>query len=749
MNLKLTKVMLLLVLLLLLQIETDYTAAQSIIVPIDYPDLQTAINNALPGTSIYVDTDLTISSPITIIGKDNLYIVLRYGSKIIADSGFVGQEIVLIDRSSKIILTDFTISYEGSSALPALDFLRIKSSNNIAVKNLSVSIDTNTHPVALRFISIDDGSINITITNVTGVDMALTSLSVVGVFANIQFMSGGYITMDSLLFEDIALGSPGSFEGVKIELMRVTGLDIKVSNVAVKRVYSTWVQGINSTYLRQVRNIETQYTNVTLTNIVGSGGGISFRGLTFSRFTVPVILDSIVTIRNLMLSSWIEPNMPMPYKFDGVIIEAPYFYNLTVKIDEVTIKDINSPDILSGLYTGEAHGIHIDVSYFILEAFGLPTYDIKIDIDRVSISRLYSWGTIGIFSDFEGFYMSRIRYTINNVNITDVGIYDFGIIGYGKVLRANSLFDYRVWIEEFFFNDREGIGAGIWLRRADDIHPINTPRNLNELRQSEDLYFAYSILWRVYAASAWTNSMTLFETVVDELNSRIALLMRVRNVWTLETFVYSSITSLPIPGVYVEYLYPTPSQYSFGFTDSSGRYAYIMDYYMTNPPIVQVGLIQVAVSSGYFSSSVMLPSYISVTEGLPLSESYYTLPAWFGEVVFTIPLVSLRAMGFSHDMGTTYLFIAGTVGWFAGYYSYTPDELWNGDIATPGTNNTWVKSPYRNYQLRGLRVSWTGSVIQIRGEIFYDGYWQPVTIYVDPERRVVWSPGPVDFRGWF
>ncbi len=748
MKLKLTKLILLLVPLLVIGVETGYSAAQSVIVPIDYPDLQTAINNVLPGTSIYVDTDLTINSPITIIGKNGLSIVFRHGSKLIADSGFVGQEIVLVEGSSNIILSSFTMSFEGSSALPVLDFLRIKSSNNVEVKNLTLAVNTNVHPTILRFIRIDEGSLNITVTNVTGVDMSLTSLGVVGVFANIQFMSNGYITINNLLFEDIALASPSSFEGVRIELMQVNSLNIKVSNMAVNRVYSTWVQGINSTYFRQVGDIETSYANITLTNIVGSGGGISFRGLVLNRFTAPIIHDSIVTIQNIVISSWMEPNTPGPYMFDGVIIEAPYFNNLTIKVDGVVINDVNSPDIF-GLYTISADGIHINVGYILLEAFGLPTYDIKIDIDRVSISRLYSWQTIGILSEFNGFFTSRVRYTINNVNITNIGIYDFGSIGIGMALTANSLYDYRVWVENFFFNDREGIGANIWLLRADDLHPIDTPKDLNELRQSEDLYFAYSMLWRIIMFSSWPNFITLFETVVDELNSFIGGLMRVRNVWTLETFVYSSITMLPIQGIYVEYLYPTPGQYSFGYTDPAGRYSFIMDYYMTNPPIVQVGLIQVAVSSGYYSSSVMLPNYISVAEGLPLPESYYTLPAWFGEVVFMIPLVSLSAMGFSHDMGTTYLFITGTIGWFAGYYSYTPDELWNGDLVTPRINNTWVKSPFRNYQLRGLRVSWTGSVIQVLGEIFYDGYWQPVTIYIDPERRIVWSPGPVDFRGWF
>ncbi len=729
------KIVLFLSLILVIQAPIPPASAATYVVPIDYPDLHTAINNVLPGDRIYVDVDQNINTPILISGKSYIDIIFRYGSRVVTQPGFMGTEIIRITTSNNISIYSLDIQYRNTVFNVMISGVMLDRSSNITIDGIVFNVDPAVPAGTFyRVVWINDLSKNISVYNIEMVNQIIPSPQVVGVLISYPTLSqNSKIRIYNVTMENIQLVPPGSglIAGVFGNIVWYSSLEFEARNISISGSVAGRLMGVSIG-----GNSVLDYSEVVISDIYGSNlvGDAYLVTLNWMRFTSYVNRTN-VTVRDIYGYNW-----QLSRGGVGVWIYFNHFRLTDIDVENVDIKNVQGPSI----------GIVLNMGSPVISP-GAPYIPpdgrskLYLNVSRIDIANLRSSSmSVGLYITLFG---STPRVQDSSVYLWNVNVSNTST---GMLLHMWFVERYRFWAEYYRYNNRTGLGLQLVTRNMlTDMHPVSTPSSLADLRLSEDLYFAYSILWRIQVLSGSSHGITLFESVVDELNSQIVGPISVRSVWTLETFVYSSITSLPIPGIYVEYLYPAPSQYSFGYTDSSGRYAYIMDYYMTNPPVVQVGLIQVAVSSGYYSASVMLPTYISVKEGIPLTESHYTLPAWFGEVVFTLPLVSLKAMGFSHDMGTTYLFIAGTVGWYAGYYSYTPDELWSGGLSIPSANNTWAKSPFRNYQLRGLRVSWTGTVVQIRGEIFYDGYWQPVTIYIDPERRVVWSPGPVDFRGWF
>jgi len=727
---KIARALLFLAFLLFVNISLDEAQSSTYIVPIDYPDLQTAINNVGPGSVVYVDTTQVINSPITISGKSNIQIFFRHGAKIVATNTFLGQQIVLIRNSNNIVIDGLEVDYQGTNPVATLYYISVEGSHSISLLNLGFEMNTGVQPTTyLVFVMIWMGSYDIVVSNLEVSGQSISTPVVFGVVFLGVLLTDYYLAVSGAQFSDIDVSPLGSFTGINIIVGSNERGRLSITNIRANNIRGALFRGVYIDLVLTNREMDIYVDSVEAYNVPAQGETVAVR----DRLTFSLTESSRIRIGNVNTHFT---------RLSGVDVRLSFFRRVNITVERVSVSN--------NARTVPIHGVWMEMgSPFIRPGSGETVREyVELRLRNIWVDNLYSADSLstGVGARFIGWFggiLTGLRAYLENINVsgTDIGLFiDLRIIN-----------NYRVWVERYFYGDRSGLGLLLYSAiLLSDLHPVSTPTSLSQLRASEDLYIANSIVWAINVLSlGGENWFTIYESVVDELNSVISPGAMVRSVWTLETFVYSSYGGIPIPNVQIDYSYPMPALYSQGYTDFNGRYADIMDYYMSNPPPTEVGFINVSARLGSFSDSAVLPNYISATEGLPTSLSHYTLPAWYGEVVFYLPILALRALGFSHDMGTTYLVIAGEVGWYAGYYSYTPDELWRGIGAKDAGNAPPGWSPYNNYLLAGLRVSSNGNVIRVDGRIFYEGYWQPVTIYIDPVKRIVWSPGPVDFRGWF
>ncbi len=284
---------------------------------------------------------------------------------------------------------------------------------------------------------------------------------------------------------------------------------------------------------------------------------------------------------------------------------------------------------------------------------------------------------------------------------------------------------------------------------------------ISYLAERDDVVFLYSILW-----SIWLNSfdernglgVSLIETVYVQSTESILRNAWINSIWTLETLVLSQYTDTPIQGASVLYTHAGMLK-SSGVTGPAGSYTSTFIHRVDRSSYIPLNIF--SIQSSFISPLRVDAKFQGASAGtwyIPYVGDDITLPNWFGRIVLRLPVLAVRVLGFSHDMGTTYLEILGYKGGFAGFYSYTPDEL--GDIRGEEPQQQGQVSPasgfwnqtrtgYRYYDLRIIKVAYSPSYIRIDAMILYEGFWQPTVIYINTIERLVWSPGPVDFRGWY
>ncbi len=289
-----------------------------------------------------------------------------------------------------------------------------------------------------------------------------------------------------------------------------------------------------------------------------------------------------------------------------------------------------------------------------------------------------------------------------------------------------------IYAEKFFFNNPSGYGLYLNI----------TSEGLFSFRPA-DIEASFSLLYGVFAdmrVLRYLQEITLYETVYDEVSSRILdRRIFINATWTLETIVLSSLTGQPIP--FVNTMYKWDAGSVTGATDNMGSYRYTFNYlygpnYDYDWTYTFVDRIIDIVWTGQFMDSTTHPAYFLDS---------LTSPSWFRQIYFTFPLLAMTAIGFSHDMGTTYLAIFGGTGGFVGLYSYSPVD---NPSHLPVEAYQGVVKGFAKYDLLIKKVR-VGSVYTvIEAEIFYEGYWQPTVIIINKINGLVWSPGPVDFRGW-
>ena len=338
-----------------------------------------------------------------------------------------------------------------------------------------------------------------------------------------------------------------------------------------------------------------------------------------------------------------------------------------------------------------------------------------------------------IFEQLNGILVSQYKEILIYLDTVEVNGFYRGFMG-----RIYYPGFKNIWFENFFFNNRRGIG--VELDMSDSIFD-RSPSNpdsidsLDELNLQEDIYFAYSILWNVSLSyrnlgiGVPSESLVIFESVYDELTST-SIGFTVYSIWTLETLVYSKSLKIPLNRISVMYDV-TPYDYASGYTDSAGSYRYRFTY-TYDGSIGFIDSIYVEARDGWEVASTWYIPYINDT---------YTMPSWYGRIILYLDIVAFKAIGFSHKTGTTLLMINGYTGFLNGYYSMKPYEI---EIYREMGNRG---KAYTSYPIRVNQVYIGHDYLIIYSEILFDGYWQPYTLAVNLRTLIVYSTGPIDFRG--
>ena len=443
--------------------------------------------------------------------------------------------------------------------------------------------------------------------------------------------------------------------------------------------------------------------------------------------------------------------------FAGIYGREPYS-------DKLNIIDT----IISGFYNGIyldvggrisrtffGRNIHVDVDK--LEVFGASygfklrnlgmTYDLSIRILNSIFNHSTNGGIMGIFVNTSAFerklerppILANFLFYLNNVNVSG--------FKYGIYLHLNMLHRKRIGIERYFYPDRGHFAVYLKMENMVDERTLPDPLpryDLQEIRFHEDMYIAYSIAWIIdgyykdrlgYVPKP---SITLYETVYDEHHIHLTETI-IRSIWTLETQILSSYTNSPIYGANVNY-YMKGSLISSGHTWYDGTYRSILDYYVSiGYPRIDSIFDEASLGRSYASTWYI--SYIGDT---------YTMPSWYGRIILYLDFLVFKAIGFSYKLGTTYLQVYGITGDMVGFYSYTPDELnKQGRQAIYSELNGGVQKKEGLYNLPILVVGQVkgGRYILIEAKVYFNGAWQPILFMVNLNNKLIFSRGPVDFRG--
>ena len=85
-----------------------------------------------------------------------------------------------------------------------------------------------------------------------------------------------------------------------------------------------------------------------------------------------------------------------------------------------------------------------------------------------------------------------------------------------------------------------------------------------------------------------------------------------------------------------------------------------------------------------------------------------------------------------------------------GYYSFTPDEQnkLENQVKISGLNrDSQTETGLYTFPIMVYQQIRGGGYILIQAKIYFEGKWQPTTFMINLNNNLIFSRGPVDFRG--
>ncbi len=211
----------------------------------------------------------------------------------------------------------------------------------------------------------------------------------------------------------------------------------------------------------------------------------------------------------------------------------------------------------------------------------------------------------------------------------------------------------------------------------------------------------------------------LFETVYTPFGS----VGQPDSIWTLNIQVLSSITGLPVSGIAIDF-WESGSYLTTSYTGGDGN-SYTTFSYEVDPSNPFIQNLVFSISTTYFSGSWSYLGDFGYT---------YTLPSWYGKIILRIPLLAIRAYGYS-DHIPALLSIYGDRG----------SILLFPDASSLVKYMFGEESPFILLNLKVLDAQFMG-LYSVVDAVVYGPRIQPtpVRLYIYPEMGVIRANGPID-----
>jgi len=343
-----------------------------------------------------------------------------------------------------------------------------------------------------------------------------------------------------------------------------------------------------------------------------------------------------------------------------------------------------------------------------------------VDIDGANISML-----VGEHPWAVGIPPSTVNGVIRG-SVEDVELWNMDIGLYSGVV-PNSQVDIELNVSRMFFNS-EPSTAGVILNSTgpsigfdvslDDIwfSPLrytfttpyqSTPSLVVDSPSGISIEIGYSVLNTIIVYPGSTGSMNIVETVYNEAYSVFNPGFMVASTWTIQFYLQSSVTSFPLGSAMVE-VYVSNTLLASGVTAPNGVVNIPLTYILSTGPVITQMSIEYT------------KNFVSKTVPYIMYSPMLTYPSWFAYINETLPVLYMKAQLMGR-MGTVILELEGYRG--------------NASVISllPGSQ------VYRVYQIRINSYVGYGEVLYITGSIYMDGVWVRITVYVDKSTGSVYA----------
>ncbi len=713
-------------------------AALSCNVPVDYPDVATALANGC--TNIFFSSNIVETVTVNIVGQIGILIdgngytwILQPTSsvRILSSRNIVLRDLVItrsapfetifINGSSDVVLRRLQLNLNTMWWYPGI---HINISDNIRLRDVSV-IDNGPGPRARIVVNHS----NATLIN--------------------TYLGGGFWGIE-------LVDSPGlsQYSWVNITNLTVTtahygviirdyGDNNRTIWIRDSYVAGQAVEGIYG-YFNNPHS-PNSYTEVFIKNVTvfdSTFNNLFFEAYSSTRLNISIVNTTLIDAdvwRNLVIlaSHNSEVNLEV-YNLTVYEDSIPSFENIQLYSDSAAVfRSVIDGAYLSGPRDANIRFLTFGASMQIAEVEGLTGVS----------SQRYNLATYT--RDFSSLYLNVSSSSFAGASDTNIVLYssagsssqvvwltDFNATAAGLNnmylgATSNSYQEAHIWkaylasagiqnIKVDYFNN----GGGSWT----DIRDVNTTLSpwslvywsINSPGTKVMVYRSLLDRVQMWDVPGSTSLMVLNETVYDELNS-VNNGGTILSKWTLRVRVVSSLTGFPIPLLPVS-LYDSSTLVTLGQTGLGGYVDFSLSYlYDESNPFIDQLFIVVSTSYGTFQRGYLL--YWGLSK---------TLPSWYGNLTMGIGVIYFSAAGHVEHQSMR-IIVSGDQGWIR-IYNDIPISMYQ-----PVEVEVW------SFRVLGYRAVDNFLIMWIR---FTNPYIEGnQTMILDRSRGLLYSPGPIEIIG--
>ncbi len=523
--------------------------------------------------------------------------------------------------------------------------------------------------------------------NGTGVRVSLTGLRIskpvnIGLAVEVRDSHGFNVDIDSAYISR-------SYSGVSWWTVNSLDTSLKMSNILIEDISQG--AGTSITAINNLGNVSYILNNITIRDSGGSGIKGAVSGSTGDNW----ILKEIY-IENVSKATILDSAL-------SLLVLGPI--NTSITYEDIVIRDADKMGIM--IYGSYPNGLDIafdNITIINTGFIGFGHYLTNATGERIVVNNMRIMNSTGL-----GFGVLGVNGTDNQFQVTNLYIENvFDDQGAFPFVPFSNL--GGVYIGPLAYN-MTFIGRNIWITG----NIVNTHMFINNSIFSENITISDSYIPGLKMINSTASFIdTYFDERNAELNNSILYV-----TWTLEVYLESNITNLPVAGASIT-LYNNSILMSSDSTNDNGITKLSLSYAINDTIRWIPGSIFEIIKDGENYTAY----YILNT----------TLPSWYGIYNITIPIETflIKAYGYSND---------GLIGITVSNEEGVLIRIYPLDLLNPFSPRN------RHYDIKVLEIKFYGRYIQIdilmNFETRTGDNWLPAKIFIDTEDRIIYIFGPI------